>query len=296
METETTRFVHFLITRVHETSRRTFLRNATVAVGGVALASQASVGTAAAQDGDIPEYADWVGDELLAEVSTTQTAESVVALGMPTAIDVLEFLQGGDNSLTDEIEGELPPSSITFTYISITAAFSWATLDQLGIALEVIGDEGFTGEDSDSEMFDFDAEPPADRQLAFGGVSVYLGEFDTDALQTAVDEQDGVEETETDGIYTGENNFNSSRYFAWDEDSVIIADSVETVERVQDVGSGDSARRYEEDDQFAELLRAGGNQEVVEISQSEPDESQFDQLSINGVDTRPYEEGPSVFS
>lgn len=249
MQTETTRFVQFLVTHVHETSRRTFLRNTTVAVGSVALVSQAGVGTAAAQDGEIPEYANWVGDELLSDVFESLTAEYVVALGMPTTIDMLEVLKDGTPSMSGNIEGELPPSSTTLTWLALTPAISWFALDKWGIAREVIGDEDFedfVGQNPYSETFNFDAEPPADRQLSYGGsLSVYLGEFDTDALQSAVDETDGVEETETNGIYTGENRFDETRrYFTWDEESVIVANSIETVERVQDVGNGDSARRH----------------------------------------------------
>lgn len=270
---------------MQETDRRTFLRSSAVAACGLGVASTANA--LPTTQTDIPEYADWIDDEVLRE-SNPDSADGVVCIDVETTIDLLEFSTGQDQD--ENLILDAPPSALPYVAASFLAAFSWnATLSQWGIAKHVLGAERIFNQENSTVEVNPDTVP-SDRHLVYGNPSVYLGSYDTDAIETAVEETDGVEESDTAGIYRGATSFDEAWFFTWSEDVVIVADEIESIERIQAAGNGERPRRHEEDPTFARLLRNGGDRELVELSRNESGQAQYSQVDLEGIDTTPYED------
>jgi hypothetical protein len=272
---------------MQETKRRTFLRNSAVAVCGLGVAASPTAGALPADQNDVPEYADWIDDEVLREANP-DSADSVVCIDIETIIDLFEFTSELDQD--EDLTTDTPPSGLPLVAASLLAGFFWnATLVQWGIAEHVLGAERIF----DQQNSTIEANPdtvPSDRHLVYGNLSVYLGSYDTDTIETTVEETDGVTESDTAGIYTGATSFDEAWFFTWSEDAVIVADEIETVERIQAAGNGERSRRHEEDPTFARLLRNGGDRELVELSRNESGQAQYSQTGPEGIDTTPYED------
>lgn len=222
-------------------SRRQFLRSSAAAVGtgvvGIGLSQQRGV---AQEIGEPPEYAEWIpqGDSILNDVGELD-------IGTYTFDEQIELF--GEVSAGEDQPLQFEPFIYTASMLG-----AWRALSLTNLADPVLGSLNSVSDATEADP----SGVPADRHVLVGRTSVYLGSFDTDAIQQAVEDSDATE-TEYDGVY----EYPNTAVIAWGDGYLLQGDNqnaqnVEQVAAIRNTGDGDQQPRYESSPELQELLTA----------------------------------------
>lgn len=283
--------------------RRAFLQlSAGATLGGVAMEPGSADRTRARaadsgrqqtrrsrQDEGLPEYANWVSNLVLDNNDSVR----VSSYHIPTLIELQARTQqrsqttatsgtqpdsdtSGETDATPDIS--YPPMSIGAVLASFTASSNWFTLSELGIANQIIGQELPAG----GQIALPDGPIPARRTILYDDIQIYLGSFDTTALEETATERTTFQVTDAPGVYAVDIPGGQS-FITWTDSHVIIAPDKRTVTDVQGVGvDGAAPRRHETNEAFNRLVREIGTANIVEIVQGQQQEfGQLDADTIN---------------
>lgn len=263
-------------------SRRQFIQSCVGATCAISVG--ATVGTEsalAAQNDEIPEYADWIDNDRF------EDGGGVTCHDLQTAVEIAQFRL--ENMGQDIEPASLDPLALPYAFGSVAGSEIWSKLEVFGFSGAVLG----ATEISEDRSLQTQLNPEdviARRHLLYRDVSVFLGPFDTDSFTAVVEENEDIEQSETDGIYTGVDQNALEYFFTWGEGYFIIAEDREPLEAVEQAGNGERPRRHEENDEFARLLRSAGHHEIVNAVQFQEGQNTFAEAEINVVDLSPYED------
>ena len=273
------------ISHMAETSRRQFLRASAIAVpligAGTAVGTQNTYfgQQQALQQQDVPAYADWVpaDDSVLDE-------NEELSVGTLEIATLLEIIAEGEDEEDDD-DDEVPIPFEAYIVAAFAAVFGWDTLDEGGLAEPVLGQSGQQAMEAPTTT-----DAPATRQLFIGDTSVYLGSFDTEEIESIVDDGD-FEETDVADIFAFETPFYGEQLLAWDENYLVLGEDIDEVAAVIDAGTGEQASRAETDEDFARLLATAGQGEFVFCRLAEAETLTFDEGDGDffGIDYSPLE-------
>lgn len=263
-------------------NRRRFLRATAVGASAIGTATAVTGSSAATswQTGDVPAYADWVP-----AVDDVRSETGNLEVGHLEIDPLLELFALDDGEDDDEEEDEDPSLVVeSFTIPAFVAVFEWPFLSQLGL------DEPVLGGNPDEELESGELlGGPAETQTIIGSdTSVYLGEFDTDAIAAAVDEQD-FEEVE-DGIFQIE-EAGVSQVIAWGEEYVLFGMDPDRIARVREAGTGDRDSWPDVEPDLSTILARGSGGDFIFTRYAFEDELtiQDEDVELFGFDYSPVE-------
>lgn len=219
-------------------SRRQFLQTSAATVGAAGLISTVGLGTASAQQGELPAYAEFVptGDLILSRRGELELG----TYRLDAQIELFGQVSGSDS---------IPLQFEPFIYSTLLLEF-WQFLGRTDLAEPVFGPlSDFTALDDISEV---EAEGvPAERHTLIGTTSLYSGPFDRDEIDSRVQDSDATETSES-GIY----EYPTGEIVTWGEGYLLLGASVEQVAAIQQTGDGPEQPRYEQSSELDTLLRA----------------------------------------
>lgn len=260
--------------------RRRFLQTsaAAVAVAGLGLS-----GSAAAQTGSVPGYADFVPDD--DRLVLNNGAIRFSSLRLEAYFELLATVQNNEQQNNGQ-ETETTPFQFEPQALSIFGSISaFALYGELNIEEQIIGAAlSQTQEQVNPEEFPDDSPtdqvlaislPRTENQVASFGAQISIGSYDADSIATAVEES-GFTESDTDGIFVGSDpriggtQTDAEVAIAWSSEYVISARSVDLVGTIEAAAQGQSPRLYEQNDTVARQLSGagGGDFQTTYISRS----------------------------
>jgi hypothetical protein len=242
--------------------RRGFLRSsaAVASLGALGVTGVTPTWGSAVQSGDVPAYADFVpaDDQFLSETGVLQFQ----SIDVDAFVDIITFQEEtGDNDNQDEtIPFQLSPQPVSL----FTAAFHFSLLNGLGLGEEVPL-AGLSGQEPPEEVPD----TRTDRVSVVGDVVFDIGDYDADALVTAVEEA-GLTESDTAGVFTGPDprgggNQEQTVAIALSSDYLVAGGNVESVQTVVETARGNGSRLHEQNSDFARLLADTGDGAFVTV-------------------------------
>jgi hypothetical protein len=246
------------------------------------LGTTASTGSVTAtQNDEIPEYADWIGNDRF------EDGGRVTCLDVQNAVEAAQFML--ENMAQGIEQKPLDPLALPYVFGSTAGSGTWSKIAVFGFSAAILGAEEVSV-DSSLPMQLTPEDVIAKRHLLFEDVSVFLGPFDTDSFDQTVEEDEDIEQLGADGIYMSGDQYALDYFFTWGEGYFIIGEDLDQVEAVEQVGNGERPRRHEENDEFARLLRSTGHHEIVNAVQFQEGQNTLDEVGIDLVDLSPYED------
>lgn len=222
---------------MNEQSRHHFIRSSALAVGvgGVLGAGIGQQNATAQGSGEVPAYAEWVpeGEFILNE-------QGELELGSYTLEAQIELF--GEISGSEETPLQFEP----LTYSTLLLNF-WQFLGRTNLSEPILGSLTGAGNLNDIDP----STVPAERHTLVGTTSVYTGSFDTDEIESTVQNSD-ASETSEDGIF----EFPTGETVTWGEGYLLLGADVEEVAAVQATGDGPEQPRYESSGELEQLLGA----------------------------------------
>ncbi len=186
------------------------------------------------QVGEAPPWTDWVPEP----AALPGFAESRGFL----QFDVASAL--GSNGIVEKAQLEDPMANPFFG--GLFADILADELAAVGLAEAVLGPAAVE-DDPDP------ADVPAETVVLVGNVQLFLGNFDTDRIEAAVEENE-FEETATAGVYA---NAASDLLFAYGDGYVVAAETVDEVSTALATGTGDRSAWHEVESEVEWLYGAG---------------------------------------
>lgn len=258
--------------------RRRFLQTSVAAVTAAGLGLS---GSAAAQMGSVPRYADFVPDD--DRFVLNNSAIRFSGLDLQAYFDLLATTADNDqqNGESETIPFQFEPQLSAI--LGSTSAF--VLYGELEIEQSILGatlaenesqpDPADFPDDSPTDQMVAISLPRAENQVASFGAQVSLGSYDADSIATAVEESDYTE-SDIDGIFVGSDprvggtQSDAEVAIAWSSEYVISARSPELVQTIEAAGQGQSPRLYEQNDAVARQLSGagGGDFQTTYISRS----------------------------
>ncbi len=186
------------------------------------------------QVGEAPPWTDWVPEP----AALPGFAESRGFL----QFDVASAL--GSNGIVEKAQLEDPMANPFFG--GLFADILAEELAAVGLAEAVLGTAVAEDDPDPSDV-------PAETAVLVGNVQLYLGTFDTDRIDAAV-EENGFEETATAGVYA---HSVSDLVFAYGDGYVVAAETVDEVSTALATGTGDRSAWHEVESEVEWLYGAG---------------------------------------